>query len=245
MQPERVKVALVYPSLLGLYGDRGNAFALRHRAALRGIPTEIIEVNPGDTVPADAHLYLIGGAEDRTMAAAATLLDEQKGLRQGIEDGAGCLAVCAGFQLLSHEYVGPDLQKRSGLGLLDVACSRIDGPRAVGEVVARSELDGSTLLGYENHQGDAVLGPEARPLGIVEVGQGNAHNRLEGAYQGTVIGTYLHGPVLVRNPALADILLSRAVGHELEPAHDPRLERLRRERLRATRGLRARLLGRG
>jgi len=242
--PERVEVVVVYPTLLGLYGDRGNAVALQHRAALRGIEVAVTPVDPGETIPQHADLYLVGGAEDQSMAAAAALLDGQPGLRRAVEGGAGCLAVCAGLQLLSREYVGPDDRRRPGLGLLDVACGRLDGPRAVGEVVARSEIDGSTLLGYENHQGDAVLGPEARPLGIVEVGQGNGHDRFEGARQGRVVGTYLHGPVLVRNPALADTLLSTAVGHELEPCSDPRVERLRRERLQANRGLRARLLGR-
>jgi CobQ-like glutamine amidotransferase family enzyme len=115
----------------------------------------------------------------------------------------------------------------------------------VGEVVARSEIDESDLLGFENHQGDAVLGPLARPLGVVAIGQGNGHDGLEGALQGRVVGTYLHGPVLVRNPALADWLLATAVGHDLESFVDPGVERLRRERLRSAQGLRTRLLRRG
>jgi CobQ-like glutamine amidotransferase family enzyme len=179
------------------------------------------------------------------MAAAAALLEGQSGLRQGIEAGAACLAVCAGLQLLSREYVGHDDVTRPGLGVLDVTCGRLPGARAVGEVVARSEIDGSALLGFENHQGDAVLGPLARPLGTVVAGEGNGHDRHEGARQGQVIGTYLHGPVLVRNPALADWLLAAVVGHDLEPFLDLRVERLRRERLRAAQGLRARLVRRG
>jgi CobQ-like glutamine amidotransferase family enzyme len=147
------------------------------------------------------------------------------------------------LQLLSREYVGMD-GVRSGLGLIDVTCGRLTGTRAVGEVVARSELDGSPLLGFENHQGDAVLGPAAQPLGILEVGRGNGHGGWEGARQGGVIGTYLHGPVLVRNPAVADTLLATAVGGALEPYLDERVERLRRERLRSTLGLKARLLRR-
>lgn len=245
MSREEVGVALIYPRLLGLYGDRGNAIALRHRADARGIATRIIEIEPEDTIPETADLYLIGGAEDKSMAAAAHLLEDQPGLVRGIEGGAGCLAVCAGFQLLSREYVGPDGVTRPGLGVLDVTCGRLPGARAVGEIVVRSEIDGSELLGYENHQGDAVLGPAARPLGKVVVGQGNGHAGLEGARQGRVIATYLHGPALVRNPALADELLATAVGHELEPFVDARVERLRRERLSATRGLRSRLLRSG
>lgn len=245
MSPEQVGIVVVYPRLLGVYGDRGNAVALRHRAEARGIATRIVEVAPGEPIPEHGDLYLVGGAEDKSMAAAAGLLEGQPGLRRGIEAGAGCLAVCAGFQLLSREYVGPDGATRPGLGLLDVTCGRLSGARAVGEVVARSEIDGSAILGFENHQGDAVLGPLARPLGIVSVGQGNGHDRREGARQGRVIGTYLHGPVLVRNPRLADWLLATAVGHDMGAFVDLRVERLRRERFRSARGLRARLLRRG
>jgi CobQ-like glutamine amidotransferase family enzyme len=243
--PERVGIVVVYPRLLGLYGDRGNGLALQHRAEARGIATAIHEVEAGEAIPEQADLYLVGGAEDRSMTAAARLLADQPGLRRGIDAGAGCLAVCAGLQLLSHEYVGQDGDVQPGLGVLDVTCGRLPGPRAVGEVVARSEIDGTALLGFENHQGDAVLGPLAQPLGIVAVGRGNGHDRFEGARQGRVIGTYLHGPVLVRNPGLADWLLAQAVGHDLEPLTDARVERLRRERLRAAPALRARRLRRG
>ena len=242
MQRERVGIVVVYPRLLGLYGDRGNGIALRHRAEARGIPTELVEVETGDPIPEQGDLYLVGGGEDRSMTAAARLLDAQPALGRAVEAGAGCLAVCAGLQLLSREYVGHDGSVRPGLGLLDVTCGRLPGERAVGEVVARSEIDGTALLGFENHQGDAVLGPLARPLGAVVVGRGNGHDRLEGAVQGGVIATYLHGPVLVRNPALADWLLARAVGHDLAPLVDARVERLRRERLRAAPTLRARRL---
>lgn len=245
MPREEVGVVLVYPQLLGLYGDRGNAVALRRRAEVRGIAARIVEVEAGDTIPEQADLYLVGGAEDRSMAAAAGLLEGQPGLRRGIEQGAACLAVCAGFQLLAREYVLPGGGTRPGLGVLDVTCGRLPGARAVGEVVGRSTIDGSPLLGFENHQGDAVLGPLAEPLARVAVGVGNGHDRLEGARQGRVIGTYLHGPVLVRNPALADLMLATVVGHDLEPFVDPRVERLRRERLRASHTWRSRLLRRG
>jgi lipid II isoglutaminyl synthase (glutamine-hydrolysing) len=98
------------------------------------------------------------------------------------------------------------------------------------------------ILGFENHQGAAVLGPGARPLGRVETGVGNGHEQQEGAIQGRVVATYLHGPVLVRNPGLADHLLEMVTGRELEEFVDPPVDRLRRERLRAA-GPR-RLLGR-
>lgn len=245
MPREPVGIVVVYPQLLGLYGDRGNAAALRRRAGARGIGTQVVEVEAGQPIPEHGDLYLVGGAEDRSMAAAAALLERQPALGRAIERGAPCLAVCAGFQLLSAEYVLPGGGTRPGLGLLDVTCGRLPGARAVGEVVARSELDGTPLLGFENHQGDARLGPLARPLGKVVVGEGNGHDRLEGARQGGVVGTYLHGPVLVRNPALADALLAAVVGHDLEAFVDPRVERLRRERLRAAQKLPARLLRRG
>jgi CobQ-like glutamine amidotransferase family enzyme len=242
MPSETVDVVVVYPQLLGLYGDRGNALALKHRAAVRGIGVRIIEVQPGEPVPSVADMYLLGGGEDASMLAASDLLRRERGLVAALRRGAPCLAVCAGLQLLACEFDGPDGLSRTGLGVLDVRCSRLTGPRAVGEVVAEPlRLVGEPLSGYENHQGDAVLGPAAEPLGLVRHGVGNGHGRLEGAVQGALVATYLHGPVLVRNPGLADHLLAAAVGAPLRAWSDPSVDRLRRERLHAAEGLLARL----
>ncbi len=227
-----IGVVLVYPDLLGTYGDRGNALALAHRARARDLPVRVIEVAPDETAPESADLYLIGGGEDVSQALAWETLKAEKNIVRALEGGAPCLAVCAGFQLLSREFRGRDGAMVAGLGLLDVRCARLTTRRAVGEVVAEPVCVPGlpTLTGYENHQGNAVLGPDARPLGRVTHGTGNGDGSTEGAVQGNVVATYLHGPVLVRNPALADHLLERVAG-PLSAVPDEAMERLRRERI--------------
>ena len=147
-------------------------------------------------------------------------------------------AVCAGYQIAGNSFtVGDRDEVITGLGLLDVSTTR--GPqRAVGEILTRwrgRTGDEAMITGFENHGGHTVLGPDAEPLADVEVGVGNCGDGTEGAVQGTVIGTYPHGPVLVRNPALADHVLELALGHELAPLPRPELTELRRQRLAAAR----------
>lgn len=225
-----LSVVVLYPELLGLYADRGNGLALRHRARQRRIDVDLIEVSVGDAIPESADIYLLGGAEDAALLAAGDLIERSGGLKRAIAGGAVCMGVCAGFQLMSEVFCGPDGKPRPGLGLLDVRCGRLTGERAVGEVVSTAADPSIPMLGFENHQGDAVLGPDARPLATVWAGVGNGHHRHEGAVQGNVIATYLHGPVLVRNPHFADELIAKATGSALAPVEDPALDRLRRER---------------
>jgi CobQ-like glutamine amidotransferase family enzyme len=224
-----IGVVVLYPELLGTYADRGNALALRHRARLHGLGVSLLTVHPGDGVPGTADIYLLGGAEDATMVTALDLLRRQPGLGHAVEAGACVLGVCAGFQLLGQELVAADGRPLEGLGHLDVRSARLAGPRAVGEVAVASPRLGE-LQGFENHRGDARLGPDAVPLGTVLHGVGNGHDRREGAVQGHVVGTYLHGPVLVRNPALTDFLLGTVIGRTLPAVPDELVERLRAER---------------
>lgn len=234
MADSTLSIVLVYPEMLGLYGDRGNALALRHRARGRGIDTRIVEVGVSDPIPADGDIYLVGGAEDASMLVAMDAMRRSTTLPQALAEGRPCLAVCAGLQLIGRSFTGPDRRVHEGLGLLDVTCDRLSGERAVGEILLESTgPDFGIITGFENHFGDAVLGPDAAPLGRVRVGVGNGRDGVEGAIQGQILATYLHGPVLVRNPRLADHLLTAAVGHPLEPLPDPQVERLRRERMRA------------
>lgn len=227
---DTLTVIHVYPELLGTYGDRGNALALRHRAEARGIRTEVVEVDLDDPLPRLGDIYVLGGGEDsaQVLAARSLFADDRAA---NVLQSAPCLAVCAGLQLLARSFLDAAGREQSGLGLLDVACDRLP-ERAVGEVVtAPVDLPAvPTLSGYENHRGTARLGPTARPLGRMVTGVGNGDGRTEGAQQGGVIATYLHGPVLVRNPALADLLLTRALGDLPEYQHDA-AERLREERL--------------
>jgi CobQ-like glutamine amidotransferase family enzyme len=226
-------IVLVYPDLLSTYGDRGNATALVHRARARNLPCRVVEVGVHDPLPRTGDVYLIGGGEDAAMLLAWEHLMAGNRLEEAVDAGAACFGVCAGYQLLSHEFTGPDGRTRNGLGMLDVNCGRIDGRRAVGEVLGEGEL--GTLTGFENHQGDAHLGPDARPLARLVRGVGNGDHLTEGASQGRVVGSYLHGPALVRNDVLADHLLELVTG-PLPPYVDEPVRRLRRERKEAALG---------
>ena len=240
MTRDHLAVALVYPEVLGTYGDRGNAMALAHRARARGLTVEVTSVGLHEPMPRGADIYVLGGGEDSSMLLAQRRLLRDDGLVRAVAGGAVAFGVCAGFQLLSRSFVGPEGVAHEGLGLLDVHCARIRGPRAVGEVlVERPEaLGGEFLTGFENHQGDAHRGPAAAPLGTVVHGTGNGDGT-EGAVQGRVVGTYLHGPALVRNDELADHLLRLVVG-ELAPFEDEPVLRLRAERRAAVLGTRHR-----
>lgn len=233
MPAEPVTVALLYPELLGTYGDGGNATVLAQRLQWRGIPAQVVSVTAGEAVPSSCDLYVIGGGEDGPQALAVRELAASGALSRAVDGGAAVLAVCAGFQILGRQFVGPDGSAHDGLGLVDCVTTRGAGPRRVGEVVAKADpaLGLPTLTGYENHAGVTALGGDERPLGRVVVGHGNdSGDHSEGAIKGTVVGTYLHGPVLARNPALADLLLSWVVG-PLEPLDDSEVDQLRDERI--------------
>lgn len=230
-----LRLVWIYPDLLSTYGDRGNALVLERRARLRGFPVEIIEVNSDQRVPRDGHIYLMGGGEDLPQTLAARRLLADGGLNEAVSRGAVLFAVCAGYQMVGHEFGGADGQPVRGLGLLDIRSARAE-PRSVGEVVADVDpaLGVPRLTGFENHQGQTRLGPHARPLSRTSLGIGNGDGT-EGAYQGRVLGTYLHGPALVRNPGLADLLLTWAAGQlpPLPPEAEMLAHRLRDERLAA------------
>lgn len=230
----RVRIASIYPTLLGTYGDGGNVMALSHIAALHGIDVEILNIDPGMTVPADADIYVLGGGEDTAQVAAANALRASGALQSAVSDGAAVLAICAGYQVLGHEFPDATGAMAQGLGLLDVRTDRLP-KRAVGELVAVPSPSvglGFTELftGYENHGGATHLGSGAQPLATVSSGIGNGDGT-EGAISGRVIGTYLHGPCLVRNPHLAERLLGWAVGADLEHITEDAVAALRRERL--------------
>ncbi|HEX2192249.1 MAG TPA: hypothetical protein VHH09_03570 [Acidimicrobiales bacterium] len=234
---ERVGIALLYPELLGTYGDGGNAAVVAARLRWRGIDSEVVEVTAGDPVPAGCQLYLMGGGEDGPQALAVRELEASDAMPRAVDAGAAVLAVCAGYQVLGRSFLGPDGAPHPGLGLLDCTTTRGKGARRVGEVVVEPDRDLGlpTLTGYENHAGVTTLGSGARPLGQVRVGHGNdSGDGSEGIVSGRVVGTYLHGPVLARNPALADLVLSWVAG-PLEPLDDSEAEALRSERMAAAR----------
>ncbi len=208
-----LRIAHLYPDLLNLYGDRGNVLCLRWRAERRGIAVPVTPVRMGDPLDPEAHdLIFLGGGEDRQQALVAQDLQQKAdALRAAAASGVVILGVCGGYQLLGHAYRPAEGPALMGVGLLDVVTEH-PGPRAprlVGDVVVACTLPGiGTLVGYENHGGRTRLGPTASPLGRVVVGFGNnGQDRTEGAVCGTVFGTYLHGPVLPKNPRFADYLI--------------------------------------
>jgi CobQ-like glutamine amidotransferase family enzyme len=210
--PSALRLVWVYPDLLSTYGDRGNLLILQRRARLRGLEVEPVGVNADQPVPRQGDIYLLGGGEDLPQILASRRLRSDGGLRAVAERGAVIFAVCAGYQLLGSEFGGEEGQPVAGLDVIDIRSGRGER-RGVGEILAAVNpgLGLPRLTGFENHQGVTTRGPGVAPLSRVLTGVGNGDGT-EGAWSGRVLGTYLHGPVLVRNPALADLLLTWAVG---------------------------------
>jgi CobQ-like glutamine amidotransferase family enzyme len=236
--PGRLRLVWVYPDLLSTYGDRGNLLVLKRRARLRGVEVESVEVNADEAIPRQGDIYLLGGGEDLPQILAARRLRDDGGLAAVASRGAVIFAVCAGYQLVGTEFGGVEGEPVAGLGIIDISSGRGER-RGVGEIIADVDpvLGVPRLTGFENHQGVTRLGPGVRPLARVTVGVGNGDGT-EGAYAGRVLGTYLHGPALARNPGLADLLLSWAAGplQPLDGADEEWARQLREERLAAVAG---------
>jgi CobQ-like glutamine amidotransferase family enzyme len=242
-----VRIVWVYPDLLSTYGDQGNVIILARRAELRGIPAEVISVRSDRPVPTEGDIYLLGGGEDRPQAAAARRLRADGGLTRAAEAGAVVFGVCAGYQVMGTHFADDEDRSVAGLGLLDIHSER-GRRRAVGEIATRLDPDiaeamtdhrvptgtAGALTGFENHQGVTFRGPGVHPLARTLVGVGNGDGT-DGAYHGHLIGTYLHGPVLARNPALADHLLTLVVDRSLPPVASW-ADRLHHEHLRTVLG---------
>jgi len=213
----RLTVCALYPELMNIYADRGNLLLLERRCRWRGIDFELRASDLGERLdPEAADLFYIGGGQDRDQKRCAYDLVERKrdSLREAADRGAVILAVCGGYQLLGHSYELPD-ELLPGLGLIDVRTVREEGPRLIGNVAIEVELAPGrrdVLAGFENHGGRTYLGADGTPLGRVLKGYGNnGKDGYEGARERTVIGTYLHGPLLPKNVWLADWLIETAL----------------------------------
>jgi CobQ-like glutamine amidotransferase family enzyme len=223
----KIRVGHLYPDHLNIYADRGNIAVLAGRAAARGHELEVAGVAPGDPVPAAIDLFYIGGGQDREQALIARdLTTKGAALHDAVDGGASVLAVCGGYQLLGAFYRDRGGSELPGVGLLPlhtVAGER----RMIGDVLLHCGWAGQTLAGFENHGGRTYLDAGAEPLGDVVHGFGNdGVSGHEGCRAGRVYGTYLHGPLLPRNPWFADRLLADALAHrtgaeaELAPLDD-------------------------
>lgn len=238
----------VYPGSMFPQGDGGNLRMLEHRARARGIETETLAAPIGDPLP-EGDLYLLQGAEDEDQPVVARRLAEEGTLARAAAAGKVVVGIGAGYEILGRSFDPPDGTTTEGLGLLDARTTM--GEHVDNRVVTRpaARLGLPALVGYEWHRGRTVLGPAAEPLAEVEVGTCNGGEPpTDGAVQGHVLGTYLHGPLLPRNPELADLLLGWALGRALEPLPSEFAERARQERIaearqlaRKKRGLLARL----
>jgi len=222
-----LRICALYPDLMNIYADRGNMLLLERRCEWRGIGFELTGAGLGDEIDPEAHdLFYLGGGQDRDQALCARDLATVKrdALHAAAARGAVVFGVCGGYQLLGHGYALGD-ERLPGIGLVDLETVREDGPRLIGNVAI--DVDGRTLAGFENHGGRTRLGPGAQPLGRVLQGQGNdgrsGYEGVRGGARGTVVGTYLHGPLLPKNAWFADWLTATALGvapEELAPLDD-------------------------
>ena len=224
----KIVVAHLYPDYLNIYADRGNMAVLERRAAWRGIGFDYRTLSVGDTpAPGEADLYYVGGGQDREQALIAPdLADKGAALVEAVAGGAALLAVCGGYQLLGRFYRDRSGAELPGVGFFPL--HTVAGEkRMIGDVLLECELapgEPRTLAGFENHAGRTFLDPGAEPLGRVVAGFGNnGEDGVEGCRVGRAVGTYLHGPLLPRNPWLADWLIAQALSRragepvELEP----------------------------
>jgi len=214
----RIRVGHLYPEYLNIYADRGNIAVLARRAALRGHQLEVRAVGLGDALDPSAHdLLYVGGGQDREQGLVAPDLEaKSEAVWTAHTRGVALLAVCGGYQLLGRGYRGRDGSFMPGVGLF--AHETVAGDnRMIGDVLLECELEPGLkrqLAGFENHAGQTVLDPGAEPLGRVVHGFGNdGRSGFEGCRLGRAVGTYLHGPLLPRNPWLADWLLAQALAH--------------------------------
>ena len=234
----RIVVGHLYPDYLNIYADRGNIAVLARRAAWRGHELDVRAVSVGDPIPrGTVDLWYVGGGQDREQALVATeLAAKGEPLVEEVRRGAALLAVCGGYQLLGRRYLGHAGGELPGVGLFPHETIAGEG-RLIGDVLLDCELEPGerrTLAGFENHAGRTRLDRGATPLGRVVAGFGNdGESGFEGCRVGRALGTYLHGPLLPRNPWLADWLLAQAIAHatgQREPAQlSPLEDELERE----------------
>jgi len=225
-----IRVGHLYPDYLNIYADRGNIAVLAERARVRGHELDVRSIGLGDPVPVgEIDLFYVGGGQDREQdLVARDLAGKAEPLREAVERDAAFLAVCGGYQLLGRRYRDVGGLDLPGIGLLPLETVAGDR-RMIGDVLLEcSWAGGRTLAGFENHAGRTQLDADAEPLGRVVHGFGNdGRSGFEGCRYRRVYGTYLHGPLLPRNPWFADRLLAEALAHrtggvpvELEPLPD-------------------------
>jgi len=217
-----LRIINIFPQLLGTYGDSGNALILKKRAQWFNLNCEIIEISPSEAVPIEGDIYLLGGGEDLAQKTACELLLKNNVLKKVNNRKKFILAICAGYQILGLTFPGAKNEKIAGLGIIDAVTIK-GKKRAVGEICGTLSLDDRSIevFGFENHSGLTFLGPDQRPLSYLKFGVGNHDGQTDGILTPNIIGTYMHGPALARNPDLANHILSVVTNSELRANFKP------------------------
>lgn len=242
-----IRLAHLYADVMNVYGDRGNILALEYRSRARGLELEVLNVAAGTAFePTDADLLVVGGGQDGEQRRIADdLLKRGQAIRAAVEAGLPCLAVCGGFQLFGQSYVDDSGNELPGIGVFSMETRHPGrrGRRCIGNVVVNTRF--GVVVGFENHGGRTFLSPGQRPFGRVRNGFGNnGRDRTEGAITANAIGTYIHGSLLPKNPAVADRLLLNALARRgaapegLDPLDDRIEEAARRRAIKLASGRR-------
>ncbi len=230
---KRIRIAWLYPDLMSTYGDRGNVIVLKKRCEWRGISAEIVPITLETSLTSlhSSDIIFMGGAQDRQQKLASEDFLKRKGpvVKQMIESGTPALFVCAAYQFVGKYYKPYQGDPIPGAGIWDLVtehpgdqAKRLIG-NTVAEIINPPDLAGTTIVGFENHGGRTHLGPGMLPLAKVVKGYGNnGEDGFEGATYKNTIGSYFHGPLLPKNPKIADWLISKVAG-ALAPLDD-RLE---------------------
>jgi len=210
MNDRTIKILQLYPRDMNIYGDWGNTLVLKRRVEWHGYSAELLEYNPGDIFPEQADIIVGGGGQDSGQDIIQTDLQRIKEtLIDLAENGTPMLMICGLYQLFGRFFKTADGHTIDGIGLLDIE-THAGNERLIGNTVTKSEQFG-TIIGYENHSGQTYLGETMNPLGQVIKGAGNnGQDETEGVHYKNVIGTYMHGSLLPKNPAIADYLIEQA-----------------------------------
>lgn len=219
---QNLTIAWLYPDLMSTYGDRGNVIILRMRSQWRNIESTIVSITLETPVSQlrSCDLIFMGGAQDRQQKIAGEDFLKRKGpvVKEMIEAGVPALFVCAAYQFVGHYYKPYQGDPIPGAGIFDLVTVHPGDQkkRLIGNVVAKlinpPDLAGTTIVGFENHGGRTTLGPKMKPLAqVIRGGGNNGEDGFEGAYYQNSIGSYFHGPLLPKNPAIADWLIGKAL----------------------------------